>query len=87
MTLTLNLPPELELRARGIPDLQDQVISFVRDLAELEQWRDGRYSGKAEKLVDAGFADGDRRRGEGLPREDAVRRFREVQERIAERVP
>ena len=33
MTLTLELPPEVEARVRRIPDLQERVITFVRGLA------------------------------------------------------
>lgn len=86
MILTLDLPPDLESAARKIPDLQDRVISFLRHQIDIEQWREGRYSGEAQKMVAEGFAEGDRWIEQSLPIQEVERRFREVRERIADKI-
>jgi hypothetical protein len=51
MTLTLDLPPDLERDAVQITDLKDRLLIFVRQQVDLERWRSRRYSPEARRLA------------------------------------
>ena len=44
MSITIELPPDLDQDVKQIPDVQERVIAFLRDQAEYEKWRRARYS-------------------------------------------
>ncbi|MBL9183269.1 MAG: hypothetical protein JNN17_14115 [Verrucomicrobiaceae bacterium] len=77
MTLTLDLPPELEKEALRISDLKDRLMVFVRQQVDLEQWRSERYSPAARQLV-AESAE----LAEKMTHEEAVAGFLDVHERV-----
>lgn len=77
MTLTLDLPPELERDAMRIADLKDRLLLFVRQQVDLEHWRSRRYSDEARELVaeSASLA-------EMMTREEAAAGFLDLHESV-----
>jgi hypothetical protein len=77
MTLTLDLPPDLERDAVQITDLKDRLLIFVRQQVDLERWRSRRYSPEARRLVaeSAPLA-------AGMTQEEAAAGFLGLQDRI-----
>ena len=51
MSITVELPPDLERDANRITDLDERLKLFVRQQVDLERWRSTRYSEKARRLV------------------------------------
>ena len=82
MSITVELPPDLDQQVRDIPDVQARVLTFLRDQVEYEKWRKERYSDEARAIVREGLEDAGRDMAAGLPREEAFRRFFEVYDRI-----
>lgn len=78
MTLTLNLPAELESDAIRIPDLNQRLTSFVRQQVDLEKWRSRRYSDHARRLATESAED-----AEKISREEASKDLLESYERIS----
>jgi hypothetical protein len=78
MTLTLDLPPELERDAVQITDLKDRLLLFVRQQVDLERWRSKRYSSEAQRLVAASASV-----AAGMSQEEATAGFLGLQDRIA----
>ena len=78
MTLTLDLPPELERDAVQITDLKDRLLIFVRQQVDLERWRSRRYSPESRRLVaeSASLA-------AGMTQEEAAAGFLGLQDRIS----
>lgn len=77
MTLTLDLPPELEKEALRISDLKDRLMVFVRQQVDLEQWRSERYSPAAWQLVAESA-----QLAEKMTHEEAAAGFLDVHERV-----
>ena len=77
MTLTLDLPPELEKEALRISDLKDRLMVFVRQQVDLEQWRSERYSPAARQLVAESA-----QLAEKMTHEEAASGFLDVHERV-----
>ena len=82
MSITIELPPELDQDVKQIPDVQERVIEFLRDQAEYEKWRKVRYSDEARQIVREGLVDAERDKAAGVSREESFRRFFEVYDRI-----
>ncbi len=82
MSITIELPPELDQDVKGIPDVQERVIEFLRDQANYEKWRKARYSEKAHRLLAESEAEAERMKAAGVPREEVFRQFFEAYDRI-----
>ena len=82
MNITIELPPDLESRVRVIPDLDRRVVDFLRNQADLEDWRSRRYSPEAQAIVAEAMAEGGRLGAQGMSREQAFRELRETREEI-----
>ena len=84
MNITIELPPDLDLesRVRVIPDLDQRVVDFLSNQADLEDWRSRRYSLEAQANVAEAMAEGARLGAEGMTREQAFRELRETREEI-----
>ncbi|MEQ1853660.1 MAG: hypothetical protein ABMA01_18955 [Chthoniobacteraceae bacterium] len=82
MSITIELPPDIEDRVRAIPDLDQRVLEFLRNQAALEEWRGRRYSPEAQSIVAAATAEAARLRAEGISREQTFRELREAREEI-----
>ena len=84
MSITVELPPDLDQEVRGIPDLENRVLSFLRNQVEHEKWRKARYSEQALQLLEESKADAVRLKAEGVPREEMFRRFFEAYDKVAD---
>ena len=82
MNITIELPPDLESRVRAIPDLDRRVVDFLRNQADLEDWRSRRDSPEAQAIVAEAMAEGARLGTQGVTREQAFRELRETREEI-----
>ena len=69
MSITLDLPPEIEAEARSIPDLPEQVSVFIRHQVELDRWRRSRYSPQARAIVRAAMEEAATLQASGVSRE------------------
>ena len=78
VSFTIDLPPDLEEQARAMPDLNQQLVAFIRNRAEYEKWRNARYSERARRLLSEGYAEADRLKAEGITDEEIDRQFQEV---------
>lgn len=83
MSITIELPPDIEDRVRAIPDLDQRVADFLRHQAGLEEWRARRYSPGAQAILAAAEAEAARLRETGVSREQAFRELREAQDEIS----
>ena len=75
MSITVELPPDLDQQVRDIPDVEARVLTFLRNQVEYERWRKERYSDEARQIVSDGLAEADRLKAAGVPREEMFRRF------------
>ena len=82
MSITIELPPDLEKDVRDIPNVEESVVSFLRDQAEYHKWRKARYSDEARRIVSDGLAEAERLKAAGVPREEMFRRFFAVYDEI-----
>ena len=83
MSLTVQLPSDLEAQVRTIPDLDRRVLSFLRSQVECEKWRAERYSEKARSIVRESLGDAERMKAAGVSREEMFRRLLAVVDEIA----
>jgi hypothetical protein len=82
MSITVELPPEMEERIRQIPDLNERVAAFLRDQADYEAWRARRYNAKARALAEESLAEAEQLKAQGVGREELFRRFFDLHDRI-----
>ena len=82
MSITIELPAEMEERVRTIPDLDQRVVDFLRHQADLEEWRKRRYSPEAQAIVAEAEAEAVQLRVRGVTREQVFRELREAREEI-----
>ena len=83
MSITVELPPDIEAQVRTIPDLDQRVLSFLRSQVEHEKWRGQRYSEKARSIVREGLSDAEQMKAQGVSREEMFRRLFAVFDEIA----
>ena len=84
MSITIDLPMELEGRLRTIPDLDVRIAEFLRNQARLEDWRNERYSAKAQGIVSKAMSEAACLQKNRVSREQAFRELREVQDEISQ---
>ena len=83
MSVTLDLPPELENAAMSIPDLNERLLLFVRQQVNMEQWRQSRYSARSRGLLEQAAQEAEQQaRKAGVTREQAAAEFEAVHSRI-----
>lgn len=82
MSITIKLPPDLESRVSAIPNLDQRLLDFLRDQADLEDWRRRRYSAEARSIV----AEATSEDAQGMTREQAFRDLREMRLDIGRRL-
>ena len=85
MSITVELPSDIESQVRAIPDLDQRIADFLRNQAAYEQWRAGRYNEKVRRLAEEGMAEGERLKAEGVSREEMFGRLFAVLEKIESR--
>lgn len=86
MSITVELPPDLEKQVREIPDVRERVVSFLRGQVEYENWRRQRGSEKARRIVSEGLAEAERLKAGGVSREEMFRRFFAVHDEITRKL-
>ena len=82
MSITIELPPDVEKRLAALPDLDQRVADFLRDQLEYEKWRKARDSDDARQIVREWLADAERDKAAGVSRAKTFREFFEVYDRI-----
>ena len=83
MSITVELPPDVEQRVRDIPDLNKRIAAFLQDQADWEDWRQRRYSTKAQAIATESLAEAEILKAQGASREEMFREFFEVYDRIS----
>jgi hypothetical protein len=86
MSVTLNIPVEIESAALNIPDLQERFVSFIRQQICLEEWRRDRYSDTAKELLAKATAKAATQRAAGETYSEAADRFQKVHDRITSQI-
>lgn len=86
MSVTIEIPAEIESAALSIPDLNARLLTFVRHQVDLERWRNNRYSSKAQQLVAQGLAEAEQLKAAGISREEALELFEGVHNRISDQL-
>jgi len=66
MSITIELPPDLDERVRVIPDLDKRIVQFLRTQTDLEEWRNRHYSPEARAVSGRALAESERLRAEGI---------------------
>jgi predicted Ser/Thr protein kinase len=83
MSITVEVPPEVEEQMRSIPDLDERLIAFFHNEAAYQKWRNARYSERARQLLKEGMEDAERLKAAGISKQEIERRFQAVIDRIA----
>ena len=83
MSITIELPPDLDARVRVIPDLDQRVVIFLRSQTALEEWRNRRYSPEARATAERAIAEAERLRASGMTREEAFEQLRSAHDEIS----
>jgi hypothetical protein len=83
MSVTLEIPAEIESAALRIPDLNERLLAFLRHQVELERWRESRYSSRTQQLVAQGLKEAEQMKAGGTSREEALELFKDVHTRIS----
>jgi DNA-binding phage protein len=82
MSITVELPPDLEQQIQAIPDLGRRIAAFLRNQIEYENWRKQRYSERARGILEASRAEVEKLKTSGMTRDDLFREFMELHENI-----
>ena len=83
MSITVELPSDLEEQVRNIPDLDQRVLSVLRNQVEHEKWRSQHYSEKARRIVSQGILEAGHLQATEVSREEMFRRLFEIVDEIA----
>lgn len=86
MSITIELPPDVDQQVKEIPDVQERVVSFLRNQVAYEKWRKQRYSAKALRLVDESKVEAEQLRASGKSREELFEEFMVLHERITKQI-
>ena len=86
MSITIELPPDLEQAVKQIPDVQARVIAFLRDQADYHKWRKQRYSDEAFRLLEESKVEAERLRASGKTREELFEEFFVLHDRITDQI-
>jgi glutamyl-tRNA reductase len=86
MSITIELPPDVDQLVKEIPDVEQRVVSFLRNQVEYEKWRKERYSAKALRLVEETKAEAEQLRASGKSREELFEEFMVLHERITKQI-
>ena len=86
MSITIELPPDLDERVRVIPDLDKRVVQFLRTQTDLEEWRNRHYSPEAREVASRAIAEAERLRAAGMTREEAFEQLLGLHEKITKQL-
>jgi hypothetical protein len=71
----LELPPDLLARARAVPGLPERLLRFIRMEVAMNERRRQRYSPVSLALVQRAKELVEKRKAEGITREEGMRAF------------
>lgn len=86
MSITIELPPDLDERVRVIPDLDKRIVQFLRTQTDLEEWRSRHYSPEARAAAARALAEAERLRAAGMTREQAFEQLLGLHEKITKQL-
>lgn len=69
MTLSIEVPAELEANLRGIPDLSERVRAFLKHQASLQSWREGRQNAELSRLREVVYREAKTLQDRNTPRQ------------------
>ena len=81
--MSITISPELEAKARQIPDFAARLERFINQEFELEQCRTRRSKSDVVAVVDEGFREGTVLRGTDANRDMLFARMRSLTESLA----
>jgi len=82
MSITVDLPPDIEEQVQGIPDLAQRIAAFLRHQVEHEKWQKQRYSERARGLLAASRTEAHALRQSGKSRDELFREFMELHKSV-----
>ena len=80
--MSITISPELEAKARQIPDLAARLERFINDQFELEQWRTRHSKSDVVAVVEEGLREGTVLRSTDANRDLLFGRMRSLTERL-----
>lgn len=75
LTELLDLPAELSTKAKAVPDLPERLVRFIRMEAAVNEQRQKRFSPEAVAALQRARALVERRKAEGVTRQDGMKAF------------
>jgi len=86
MSITFDIPPDVQAGLEGISDLNLRVALYLRLEAQLEAVRRQRHSTQARDIVAAAVSKVEADRGAGTDPDEAFDEFRRLHQSITERL-
>ena len=83
MSITLDLPKDVESQVSGIPDLDLRLQMFLRHEAQLEQLRRARFGDEARGIAERALRAAATDQTEGYPWDESFAKLRQAQDAIA----
>jgi hypothetical protein len=80
----LDLLAELSVKAKAVPGLPERLLRFIRMEVAMDERRQQRYSPEALSLVKRARATVEKRKTEGISREEGMRAFEQNFSEITE---
>ena len=86
MTMTFDIPAEVQSEVVGIPGLDMRVALFLRHEAQLERVRRERHSAEAREIAERAMRGAEADKAAGRSREDAFAEFRKLHTEVTEQL-
>ena len=83
LTLTLDLPEDLQEAAQKIGDLKERVESYVEQQVAFEQWQAKQYSPSVQAIAEEAERQAAEMRKTGFDRQAEGQKFLEVWDKLA----
>ncbi len=87
MSITFDVPEDIQRQAEGIIGLNRRVTDFLRHEIEMEKIRRRRYSPRAREIVERALTEVERDKEEGFDRETSFKELIELHRKITEQLP
>ena len=81
--MSITVSPEIEAKARQIPDFSARLERFIEDQFELEQWRARRAKSEVAAIAKEGLEAGAALRVSGVDRAALFARLQALNERLS----
>ncbi len=86
MTLTIEIPVELEQKVQAIPGLKRRMAQFLHQEARLEEIRQQRHSTQARNLVEQALSGADQDKTTGFDWNESFQELRQLHQEITTRL-